>query len=385
MKVGFRGKRIRFYWLLWIFSTNAVIAADTYLSAQIINNPARPQAANAGRVFNPKEILSIEDTGEKYYFKYPHNIKIGPDGSIFIIDIEQFLQFDPAGKYLRNLFKKGQGPGEMTNLENYNFEGRNIVAFSLYPAKLIWFDGNGKFIKDESLATKTQILKFHGRIGGRWLFETFEFPRNGGELQYLDQPHKLLIWNETAKTWRPLSAFPVRIMGVSAAGGGSGFFDVGQFLAGPLGDRRLVISHTSEYDIKIFDLESDKVEREFQRTYDRVPPPPLKAGQRRPAIMMGDKTYEQPEEKYANDIANILVRGDRLWIVTSTTDKKKGVLVDVFDVEGHYRDCFYLNLPEPAREAVRSPLLCALAGDFLFTAEKSEEGTYAIKKYKIAG
>ena len=359
--------------------------ATSFFFGQIIHNSARPAAPNAGRVISPKKVLSIEDTGEKYYFKYPHNLKIGPDGSIFVIDFEQLLQFDPNGKFLRNLFKKGQGPGEMTNLENYDFEDKNIIAFSPYPTKLIWFDGNGKFIKDESLATKTQILKFHGLIGGRWVFETFEFPRNGGELQYLDQDHKLLIWNETAKTWRPLSAFPVRIMGVSAAGGGSGFFDVGQFLAGPLGDRRLVISHTSEYDIKIFDLESAKVEREFQRAYQRVPPPPLKAGQHRPAIMMGDKTYEQRDEKYANDIANILVRGDHLWIVTSTMDKKKGVLVDVFDVEGHYRDCFYLDLPEPAREAVRSPALCAMAGDFLFTAEKSEEGTFTIKKYKIAG
>jgi hypothetical protein len=350
---------------------------------QIIQNSARPAAPNAGRVISPKEVLSIEDTGEKYYFKYPHDLKIGSDGSVFVVDIDQFLQFDPNGKFLRNLFKKGQGPGEMTNLENYDFEGRNIVAFSPYPAKLIWFDGNGKFIKDESLATKTQILKFLGRIGGRWVFETFEFPRNGGELQYLDQPHTLLIWNETAKTWRPLSAFPVRVMGVSAASGGSGFFDVGEFLAEPLGERRLVISHTSEYDIKIFNLESDKVEREFQRSYERVPPPPLKAGQRRPAIMINNNKYEQPPEKYANDIANILVRGDRLWIVTSMTDKKKGLLIDVFDPEGHYRDSFYLNLPEAGLSAIRTSSTCAMDGNFLFTAERTEEGTFAIRKYQI--
>jgi hypothetical protein len=383
MKVDFRIKTSGFHCLLWLGVINAVFSTVTYLGAQIIENPSKPQAANAGRVVTPKEVLAIEDTGEKYYFKYPHNIKIGPDGSIFVIDGDQFLQFDPNGKYLRNLFKKGQGPGEMTNLENFDFEGKNIVAFSPYPAKLIWFDGNGKFIKDESLAGKARILRFLGRIAGRWVFETFDFPHNGGDLQYSDQAHQLLIWNGPDKTMRPLSKFLVRVLGVSA-GGASGFFDVGQFQAVPLGDHRLAISHTSEYDIKIFDIESDKVEREFRRSYERVPPPPLKAGQRRPAIMMGDKTYEQPEEKYANDIANILVRGDHLWIVTSTTDKKKGIPIDIFDPEGHYRDSFYMNLSEPGLSAIRSSSTCAMDGNFLFTAERTDEGTFAIKKYKIA-
>jgi hypothetical protein len=350
--------------------------------AHIIKNPARPQAANAGRVVTPKEILSIEDTGDKFYFKNPRNIKIGPDGSIFVIDVEQFIQFDPNGKFVRNLFKKGQGPGEMTRLENYAFEGKNIVAFSSYPAKLIWFDSVGKFVKDEILSTKTQILSFHGRIGGRWVFETYEFPRNSGELQYLDQAHQLLIWNETAKTWRPLSAFPVRVLGVSV-GGSSGFFNIGEFLVGPLGDHRLAISNTPEYDIKIFNLESDKVECEFQRVYERVPPPPPKAGQRRSELIINKKTYERPQEKYVNDIANILTRSDRFWIVTSTTDKKKGILIDVFDLEGHYRDSFYLNMPEAGLSAIRSSSTCVMAGNFLLTAERAEEGTFAIRKYQF--
>jgi hypothetical protein len=357
-------------------------ALPSFVRCQIIQNSSRPQAANAGRVITPKEILSIEDTGDKFYFKYPHALKIGPDGSFFVIDVEQFLHFDPNGRFLRNLFKKGQGPGEMTNLENYAFEDKNIVAFSSYPAKMIWFDGDGKFVKDEILSTKTQILSFHGRIGGHWVFETYEFPRNSGEIQYLDQAHQLLIWNETVKTWRSLSAFAVRVLGVSV-GGSSGFFNVGEFLVEPLGDRRLAISHTPEYDIKIFNLESDKVECEFQRAYERIPPPPPKAGQRRAELIINKKTYEKPQEKYANDIANILVRGDLLWIVTSTTDKKKGILIDVFDPEGHYRDSFYMNLPEAGLSAIRSSSTCAMDGNFLFTAERTEEGTFAIRKYQI--
>jgi hypothetical protein len=40
------------------------------------------------------------------------HIKTAPDGSIFVLDEKQFLKFDKKGKFIKNLFKKGQGPGE---------------------------------------------------------------------------------------------------------------------------------------------------------------------------------------------------------------------------------------------------------------------------------
>jgi hypothetical protein len=78
-----------------------------------------------------------------------------------------------------------------------------------------------------------------------------------------------------------------------------------------------------------------------------------------------------------------LTRGDEIWAVTSTKDKSKGVLVDVFDGEGVYRDSIYLKLPETALKSVLSPGSCALDGDFLWVVERSEDETFAIKKYRV--
>lgn len=99
---------------------------------------------------------------------------------------------------------------------------------------------------------------------------------------------------------------------------------------------------------------------------------------------MEGKTYEPPEQKYENDIFNVIVRSDRLWVVTSTTDKKTGILIDVFDNQGIFRDFFYMNLPGTALNAIRYSGTSNLTGDALLTVERTEEGTYAIKKYKIA-
>ena len=59
---------------------------------QIIENPERPISQNAGRVLELKEKIRIKDKPGVFYFKNPVNIKAAPDGSIFVLDEEQFLK-----------------------------------------------------------------------------------------------------------------------------------------------------------------------------------------------------------------------------------------------------------------------------------------------------
>ena len=73
------------------------------------------------------------------------------------------------------------------------------------------------------------------------------------------------------------------------------------------------------------------------------------------------------------------------WAVTSTKDKAKGILIDVFDANGAYQDCFFLKLPEAAVRSLLSPGACALDREFFWVIERSEDETFAIKKYRIEG
>ncbi len=46
--------------------------------AQVIENPAKPLAKNAGRVVAPEEVLAISDEGtSEFYFKWPHALAAG--------------------------------------------------------------------------------------------------------------------------------------------------------------------------------------------------------------------------------------------------------------------------------------------------------------------
>ena len=69
--------------------------------------------------------------------------------------------------------------------------------------------------------------------------------------------------------------------------------------------------------------------------------------------------------------------------MTSTRDKAKGGLINAFDGNGIYQDCFYLQLPEAALDSLVSPSLSTLDGDSLYVSVKTPDETAVAKKYHI--
>jgi hypothetical protein len=368
--------------LVWIGS---FAGPDRAIAQAIVENPAKPKAANAGRVVVPEEVLAISDEGTSdYYFKWPRGLKTAPDGSLSLLDESQVLRFDKNGKFLHNIFKKGQGPGEVNNVSACLPVVKNFIIHSPYPNKLVFFDLAGKYERELPVRSETRsmmtALLFHG---GTFYFETREFPRVKGDPDYVDSPHSILAVNEATGEIKTLAAFPTRAFVVSSPSGGGGMFDITSLIATPFKNELLALAHTEEYLIKIYDPAGDKVVREFRRAYERVKPEPLTEEQKKGGMIIDGKHYGPPEQKYQNDVRNLLTRGDEIWAVTSTKDKSKGVLIDVFDGDGVYRDCFWLKLPEAALKSVLSPGSCALDGDSLWVVERSEDETFAIKKYRV--
>jgi len=368
--------------LVWIGS---FAGPDRAIAQAIVENPAKPKAANAGRVVVPQEVLAISDEGTSdYYFKWPRGIKTGPDGSLFLLDESQVLQFNKDGKFGRNFFKKGQGPGEMEYVGACLATDRNLIVQTSTPNKFLFFDYSGKYKREISARTETRsmmtALLFQGEV---FYIHAWEFPRVKGDPDYVDVPHAILALNEATGEFRTLASFPTKSFVVSSPSGSGGLFHISSLIAVPFQQKLLALSHTSEYLLKIYDPEADKVIREFRRAYERVKPEPLTEEQKKGGLIIDGKHYGPPEQKYQNDVRNILTRGDEIWAATSTQDKVKGILIDVFDGEGVYRDCFWLKLPEAAIKSILSPGSCTLDGDFLWVVERSEDETFAIKKYRV--
>ncbi|MGA2532992.1 MAG: 6-bladed beta-propeller [Candidatus Aminicenantales bacterium] len=354
-------------------------------SAQaLIENPAAAKAKNAGRAVAAREVLVISDEGRgDFFFQWPHNLKVAPDGSLLIQDKDQLLQFDKNGKFLRNLFKKGQGPGEMISVVTCLFDEKHVIVQAGMPGKLLWIDAAGTCDREVPIRTKTPFLTALLVHGGVFYMHSATFPRVEGEPGIVDAPQNIVAFNASTGETKTLRSFPARQFVVTSPKGGGGMFDISKLIAISFQGTHLVLTHTCEYLLKLYDPASDTVLREFRRAYKRIKSPPLTEEQKKGGLSIDGKHYTQPQLTYANDVINLFAHGDMIWAVTSTRDREKGVVVDVFDADGTYTDAFYLQLPEAALRNIGYPEMCALGDDGLWIIEPSKDGTYAVRKYQI--
>jgi hypothetical protein len=363
------------------------VSAHSLAHAQVvIGNPAKPKAANAGRVVTPEEVAVISDERTSdFYFKWPNLLATGPDGSLFIREVDQLLWFDKGGKFLGNLFKKGQGPGEMSYPGTPLSADAHVVVFSTSPNKLIYFDAAGRYEKEIAVRSAGGRIRLSliGYQAGRFYFESGEFPRTTGDPDFFDNPRTIVAANEADGSVTSLATFVTRAWVVTSPAGGGGMFPITSLITVPFAGDLFVLIHTEDYLIKLYDPAANKIVREFRRSYERVKGIPLTEAEKKGGMSINGKHYTRPERKFENDIKNLLVRDGEIWAVTSTKDKAKGVLIDVFDRQGVYRDCFWLKVSELAQKGLRSPGQCILDGETLWVAEGNVGETYSVKKYRI--
>jgi hypothetical protein len=361
------------------------IGASICSAQTIIQNPEKPLAKNAGRVVALKEVMKIADEGDQYFFKSPFNLKIAPDQSIFVQEQDHLWQFDRNGKFVRDYFKKGQGPGEMIYITNFDLTEEHIIMHAISPSKIMWISYQGQLAKEFTVPQKRSLmfLLFHKDV---YFFNSYESPFGQGEPKFVDIPQNFAAFSEGAKELKPLMAFPIRVFIITSRSGGGGMLYVNSLISVFYQQKYLFLSHTSEYLLKLYDVETNEIVRVFQRAYKRVKAPPQKIDEKKGWMMIdGKKYFGPPAQKYSNDILNLFVDNGDLWAVTSTTDKNKGILIDVFNFEGKYIDNFHLKLPEKSTLSLGfgRPNTVTVFKGFLYGIERNEDETFSIKKYRI--
>ncbi len=155
---------------------------------------------------------------------------------------------------------------------------------------------------------------------------------------------------------------------------------IAELITIPFREKYLILCHTQDYLIKIFDVQSKEIIRSFTRKYDRVKVPEgRQVGGR---IGVGGKMYSAPR-KYLNDISKIFEFKNNLWIMTSSADKDKGILMDVNNFEGQYLDNFYLKFHEEIDPISLGSRPMTISGNNLYMLVRNEDETYSIKKFLI--
>lgn len=363
------------------FLERAVIGGLFLLSAtfgaaqQIIENPKNPASQNAGRVLPLKEVARITDEKGKFFFVQPFNVLTGRDGSVYVQEYKQLLKFDPQGRFVKNLVKRGQGPGELDdNLTDVIVREKDIILWSSNNYKFIRLDLDGRLIEDKKL-TQGFLSTLLGVRGGRSHFLRLEWdmakPRariNG----IFEDNYRLVVVPEGGDAV-PTPFFMPCTVAARFSSGSASIMSISRATPLDVDGRWVFVFHSPEYLIKGLDLETGEVVRAFRREYDRV-----RYGYKAPA--------GYPQElvpKHHNDLCRLLWRNGELWAVTSTLDPRKGILVDVFSREGMYLDNFFLPLFKIRRNNPQYYAPMAIHGDFLYLLEADEDDLISLVKYEI--
>ena len=346
-----------------VLLASVAAAAAPALPQATVENPAKPLAKDAGRLLALTEVWRITDESGEFYFKYPHDLKVAEDGSIFLADTEQFLKFSADGKFLGNLYKKGQGPGEIGREFTYHLRGRDLFVQDMNSQRFWRADLEGRFQESIILAGKN-YRGFAAALPDGFLFLKTVWPppneRTGKLMEILET---VALIGQDGSEKREVAAFRPKTFLAPNAGMA---WDPDILELSP--DRALLYAvHSRDYVVEVIDLASGTLVRRIKRTYPKV------------AHVEADwepdfrKKSGAPRLEFERDVQALFPVEAGLWVATSTDDKAKGRLIDVFDRDGRFVDSFCLG---------GGRYLMAVQQDAIYCREKNEDESLVIVKYR---
>lgn len=333
-----------------------------------------------------KEVLRVIDTeSEDYYFKYPNRLTVAEDHSFIVADNDQLLQFSASGAFVRNYFKYGQGPGEMISTTSFLLRKDRLIINDDGQTKVFEVDFNGNLLREfryRSMGMKQLIFY----SDGKYYFVEKIPPDTKGKLVIFDIDYQLFYMTWGEEKIEKLRKFPVKFMSLTS---GENYF-VGAravLIIRPIDSNTFYFSHTPEYRVNRLNLKSNLIEKTISRPYSRliVTKETRKyahGGNFDKISIGGGRYHEVPVAKYHDDIQTFFKVQDNLWIITSTIDKEKGVLVDVFNNAGEYIRCFYINPPDYIHPLTMGRWISMIKDGYIFAIEQ-EDDDWSIAKYKV--
>ena len=346
---------VSFLALFWVSS----------LAAQgVINNPSKPVGKKPNRSLELLEVLRIKDRGDKFYFSGSPGgfASLGMDaqGNIYVQSgKDQILKFTPEGSFIKNIVRGGQGPGEVSQYFSFLVGDEDIFIIDHGQDRIIRLATDGRFI--HQWRPSRAYNGFIGILNDGLIFSRTNYPpfeERKGKL--MDVPHEILRVSLDGSEEELVHTYPVlEFLGQGYAASWAPFHAA-------LSDdgRYLFVNNTPEYEISMLDLDTGKIARVFTRKYKRIEHTP----RRGEAEFNKKYGFKRP---YEADIKGLYVFGGQLWVKTSTEDKEKGALYDVYSHDGVYQDAFVLK-----KNMVSIQRGCLLA------LETDEEGIHSVVVYK---
>ena len=148
-----------------VFSLSALIMAISFSGQEaddvvVVSNPKTPEL-KMRIVFNKE--LSIGEVGgdENYLFGNSIYFNTDEEGNFYVSDSDnhRIQKYNPEGKYLLTIGRKGQGPGEFQSLSAPKFDrDDNLFIYDRGNNRIAFFDKNGEFIRQIRIPERYENL-----------------------------------------------------------------------------------------------------------------------------------------------------------------------------------------------------------------------------------
>jgi len=121
---------------------------------EVISNPKHPVPKDGSRkklVFEEDLSIGAVEGDENYMFGELICFNTDEEGNFYVSDLEalRIQKYDPEGKFLLTMGRKGQGPGEFQSLSVVRFDqDGNLYVGDITSKKVIFFSKEGEFLKE---------------------------------------------------------------------------------------------------------------------------------------------------------------------------------------------------------------------------------------------
>lgn len=319
---------------------------------------------NEMRTLKLVEVMKIDD-GDEFFFKAPLQIVIAPDGSIIVNEGDKIYRFDSQGEFIEDLFREGEGPGEMKEIGSILIIANRIIIYEKTKNKIIELDMDGDFIQEKKLEKKrfTDVLAYYK---DKYYFVDW-IPT--GKEGIISINHNLYVVDKDGTANKSGLNFPTMTSLVRGRGYTS-YQIINKLIWASSNSRFLYICHTPDYSIKLLDLMGIEIVSVLKKDYKRI------------KVDDSDERKKWYPVEFHNDIQKLLLHKTKLWVVTSTIQKNKGILVDVYTSSGNLIDKFYLPIKYSRLDGILFWSM-TISDDDLFMFKENEDNTLSLVKYNI--
>ncbi len=353
---------------------------ETLDGIEYVHNPDVPIFPNRTVHFEEELTFGGDQGDDKLLLNAPSDLQVDEYGHIYVSDSRDLdiKVFDPQGRYVRTIGKRGEGPGEFQSLTDLQFmpDGR-LMVFDLRARRTSFFGVSGDFIKSHAWRnSRYEILIVH------------EAGYLTDEIIYGENEKKII--SEYDFDGIPLASWgDFKTMGFQVKSSGNTTISVSipytprSILAGDPVHQWIYHCYNSAYEVEVYDIRGNLI-RKIDRPYQPISFTHRDAQEyyadvdRRNNKAFSDlaREVDLPNVKTVTERMGVDDRGN-LWVQThEVTDEEGSSLVayDIFNTEGHYICRTWLEF-EP-RLFVR--------GKMYRIHSDEETGFRSIKRYRVS-